>query len=306
MKEAASTTGRLAIAAAQYPLDNCTTLDAWRKKTARWVAEGAATGAKLLIFPEYGAIELAAIRGRDVAADLQQTLGAVADLMPEADGHFARLAQVHDVHILQPSGPVRRTDGRFVNAARLVTPNGRSGVQEKQIMTPFEHGWGVVAGEGLCLFDTVLAGIGVAICYDSEFPLLVRALVEAGADLVLIPSCTERRSGYHRIRAGAVARALENTIATVVSPTVGEALWSPAVDRNSGAAGIFVPSDHALSETGVIAEGRLDAPGWVSGTIDFDALGRLRAGGEMRNHTDWSLQPGAAPLASVVRRIDLH
>ena len=91
------------------------------------------------------------------------------------------------------------------------------------------------------VFETALGRIGVAICYDSEFPLLARALTEAGAEIVLVPSCTERVSGYYRVRTGAMARALENTIATVMSPTVGDALWSPAVDRNAGAAGIFVP-----------------------------------------------------------------
>ena len=94
------------------------------------------------------------------------------------------------------------------------------------------------------MFDTTLGRIGVAICYDSEFPLLVRAMAEAGAEVVLVPSCTERISGYHRVRTGARARALENQIATVVSPTVGDALWSPAVDHNVGAAGIYVPSEH--------------------------------------------------------------
>ena len=85
--------------------------------------------------------------------------------------------------------------------------------------------------------------IGMNICYDSEFPLLARAMAEAGAELLLVPSCTERVSGYHRVRTGARARALENQIAAMVSPTVGDALWSPAVDRNTGAAGIYVPSE---------------------------------------------------------------
>jgi predicted amidohydrolase len=93
----------------------------------------------------------------------------------------------------------------------------------------------------------VLGPIGVAICYDSEFPLLVRAQAEAGAEVILIPSCTESLSGHHRVRPAAQARALESQIATIVSPTVGDALWSPAVDRNVGAGGVFVPADPALS-----------------------------------------------------------
>src|SRR5690606_42050963 len=57
--------------------------------------------------------------------------------------------------------------------------------------------------------------------------------------------------------------ALENQMACVTSPTIGDAPWSPAVDRNNGAAGIFVPSEHGVSDTGVLAEGGLNSPGWV-------------------------------------------
>ena len=119
------------------------------------------------------------------------------------------------------------------------------------------------------MFDTALGRIGIAICYDSEFPLLVRAMAEAGAELILVPSCTERVAGYHRVRTGSMARALENQIATVQSPTVGDALWSPAVDRNTGAAGVYVPSERLVSETGVLAEGTMNEPQWVTATVDL-------------------------------------
>jgi len=297
---------RLKLAVAQYPIGEPSTMAEWREKVAQWVARGAETGAELLVFPEYGAIEVAATFGSAIASDLQQTLSAVASLADEMDAYYAELARRHDVHILAPSGPVRRADGRFVNAARLLTPSGRMGTQEKLIMTPFEREWGIAPGERLRVFDTALGRIGVAICYDSEFPLLVRAQAETGADLVLVPSCTEFVSGYHRVRTAARARALENQIATAQSPTVGDALWSPAVDRNAGAAGIYVPSEANLSMTGILAEGRLNEPGWISAEIDFLALRELRSGGEMRNAADWALQPGAQPLAQEVEVIDLE
>src|SRR5690606_36340310 len=291
---------RIKVAVAQYPIDEPATVAEWRENAARWVASGAETGAQLLVFPEYGAIEIAATFGGEIAGNLQRTLAAVAGLADDMDAFHAELAARHGVHILAPSGPVRRPDGTFVNAARLVTPAGRMGVQEKLIMTPFERDWGVAAGHGLRVFETALGRIGVAICYDSEFPLLVRAQAEAGADLVLIPSCTELVSGWHRVRAAACARALESQIATALSPTVGDAPWSPAVDRNAGAAGIYVPPEAALWLTGVLAEGRLNEPGWVSAEIDFVALESLRTRGEMRNAADWALQPGAKPLAEEV------
>jgi predicted amidohydrolase len=295
---------RIRVADAQYPLDALGTLAAHRDKLARWVAEAAGSGAQLLVFPEYGAMEYASAAGAAAAADLQASLAAVSEALPEMDAAHAELARQHGVHILASSGPSRRGT-RYVNAARLFSPSGPAGVQEKLMMTPFERGWGIAAGGGLRVFDSVLGRIGVAVCYDSEFPLLVRALAEAGAELILIPSCTEFLSGYHRVRTAALARALENGCATVLSPTIGDAPWSPAVDRNAGAAGVFVPADHGLSDTGVLAEGQVNRPGWIYADIDTDGLRRVRESGEMRNNTDWSAQPGAVPLAQSVEIISL-
>jgi predicted amidohydrolase len=294
------------IAAAQYPIGEPATLDAWRDKVARWVAEGAAIGATLLVFPEYAAIEQVAALGREVSGNLEATLNAVADLERERVDLHRELAAKHKVHILVGSGPSRKAPGDYVNAAQLVTPAGSVGVQEKSIMTPFERDWGITPGDAIRVFDTALGRIGIAICYDSEFPLLVRGMAEAGAEIVLIPSCTERISGYHRIRTGAQARALENQIATVTSPTVGDAPWSPAVDRNTGAAGIFVPSEPTVADSGVLAEGTIDEPQWVSATVDLKRLHELRTSGEMRNFTDWSHQPGASCLSDKVQVVPLR
>jgi predicted amidohydrolase len=178
-------------------------------------------------------------------------------------------------------------------------------VQEKLTMTPFERDWGISGGTPLRVFETALGRIGVAICYDAEFPLIVRAQCEAGAEIVLVPSCTEFVSGYHRVRTAAAARALENACVAVLSPTVGDAPWSPAIDRNAGAAGVFVPADHGFSETGVLAEGTLNRPQWVHARADLERLRKVKASGEMRNTADWPAQPGAAPLARHVEVVDL-
>ncbi len=284
---------KVRVASAQFPIGQPATFEAWADNIAAWVGQGAATGAQLLVFPEYGAIELAATLGPSIASDLQATLGAVADLVPAMEASLVALARQHNVHILAGSGPTRRADGRYTNTARLITPAGRIGLQDKMIMTPFEVAWGVVPGDTLRVFDTDLGRIGIAICYDCEFPLLVRAQAEAGAEIILIPSCTERLAGFHRVRAGAAARALESQIATVTSPTIGDAGWSPAVDHNTGAAGIFTPPEAQIAETGVLAEGRINEPGWITADIDLAALRRIRTTGEMRNHADWSRQPGA-------------
>ena len=80
---------------------------------------------------------------------------------------------------------------------------------------------------------------------------------------------------------------------------------SPAVDFNSGAAGIYVPSEHGISDDGVLAEGKLNAAQWVTATIDLARLKRVREAGEMRNARDWSLQPGAPAAKVKVEMVDL-
>jgi predicted amidohydrolase len=296
----------LKVAAAQYPIDQPATLDAWRDKIVRWVADGAATGAEVLVFPEYAAIEQAAALGEKVYGDLDATLQAVAELEGDRVALHQDLAAKHRVHILVGSGPSRKGEGRYVNAAQLVTPKGSVGIQEKLIMTPFETDWGISAGTQLRVFDTVLGLVGINICYDSEFPLIARAMAEAGAELLLVPSCTERVSGYHRVRTGSRARALENQIAAVVSPTEGDALWSPAVDKNTGSAGIYVPSEQTVSDTGILAQGELNAAQWVTADVDMARLRHLRTSGEMRNYIDWPNQLGASKLADKVENVTLE
>jgi len=295
----------LTVAAAQYPIGEPKSLAEWEEKVAKWVAEGAHGGAELLIFPEYAAMEQAAIFGLEVASDLRRSLAKVAELAGKRVAFHAELARQHGVHILVGSGPVLGDDDRYLNAAQLVTPDGNVGEQTKLMMTPFERDWGISAGGPARVFETALGRIGIAICYDSEFPLIARSMAAAGAELLLVPSCTEFVSGYHRVRTGSLARALENQMACVTSPTIGDAPWSPAVDRNNGAAGIFVPSEHGVSDTGVLAEGGLNSPAWVTATIDFEGLRRLRSAGEMRNYVDWPLQPGAQEGSSTVEVIRL-
>jgi predicted amidohydrolase len=170
-------------------------------------------------------------------------------------------------------------------------------------MTRFERErWGVSPGSGVKVFDTPLGRLGVSICYDAEFPLIARRQAEAGADVILVPSCTDGLPGYHRVRIGARARALENQCYAVTSHTVGMAEWSPAVDENVGAAGVFAPPDIGFPPDGVLAEGPLSEPRWVFAELDLAALRMVRAEGQVTNARDWPIQVErsgeAATLAS--------
>lgn len=287
------------VAAAAYPMDFLDSWVAYEQKLTRWVSEAASAGADLLVFPEYGAMELATLAGRDTALDLEASLHAVSERIPDVDDLHARLARAHGVHVLAASAPVFDAElgQRPVNRARFFAPDGSMGVQDKQIMTRFEReDWGVVGGGPLHLFDTALGKIGILICYDSEFPLLGRAMAEA--DLILVPSCTEALTGYSRVRIGAMARALENQCVTVMSSTVGSCDWSEAVDENTGMGGIFGPPDTGFPATGVIAEGRLNQPGWTYADVDLERIAHVRADGVVLNRRHWDDQSGRDVIAA--------
>jgi len=293
------------VAAAQYPLDRLADWAAYEAKLTRWVGEAAAGGAALAVFPEYGAMELAAL-DPVTASDPAGSLASVAALEARVDTLHARLARESGLHILAASMPVRLAEGRFGNRARLFAPSGRMGVQDKLVMTRFEReDWGVSGGSALRAFDTALGRIGIATCYDSEFPLIARALAEAGCELLLVPSCTDTLQGYWRVRVGAQARALEGQMVVVQAPTVGEAPWLPSVDVSRGAAAVYGPPDLGFPEDGVIAIGREGEPGWVLAEVDLARVARARADGAVLNLRHWAEQPGAAPLPAV-ELIDLR
>ncbi len=293
----------LRIAAAQYPIDRLSDLASFEMKLSQWVAEAVDGGAKLLVFPEYGSMELASIFGDKIASDLARSIAAIQDLLPEVDALHAALARKHGIYILAASAPVRQIDGGFVNTARLFAPHG-VGAQEKLVMTRFEREtWKIAPGRGLRVFDTAIGRIGVSICYDAEFPLIVRTLAEAGAQMILVPSCTDTLAGYHRVRLACAARALENQCYVVQAPTVGAAPWSPAVDINIGAAGVFSTPDAGMPDDGVIATGRLDEPAWVFADLDLARIDAVRRAGQVLNFAHWRDQPGAPvlPRADVVK-----
>lgn len=290
----------LTIAAAQYPLDWLDDFAAYEAKLERWVEDAVREGAELLVFPEYAGLELASLAGRDAAGDLVRSIDAVSEALPQADALHARLAHQHGVFILAGSAPERRSGGPVRNVARLFAPQGARGRQEKIMMTRFEREqWGMSGGRDLAVFDIGKARIGVAICYDIEFPLIARALAEAGAEVILAPSCTDTLQGYWRVRLGAQARALESQCIVAQASLVGTVDWSPAVDVNRGAAGAFGPPDLGFPEDGVIAQGEMDKPGWVRAHLDLDAVARVRAEGQVFNHRHWDEQRIVGAAAEV-------
>lgn len=287
------------IATAAYPLDVLTSDAQYEDKIEAWVAEAAGAGAALLVFPEYAAMELATLDGLAVAGDLERSLWAVSDRLAQADAVHQRLAAEYGVHIVAGSGPAA-ADTRPVNRARLITPNGQIGVQDKQIMTRFEaEEWDVVPGNPLQVFDTALGKIGILICYDAEFPLLGRAL--SACDVICVPSVTEAQAGYWRVRIGAQARALEQQCITAMSSVVGDADWSEALGTSHGVGGVFCPPDMGFPETGVLGLGQMNCPGWTYAEADLAQVAAVRRDGVVLNRSHWEGQLGRDATALQVR-----
>jgi predicted amidohydrolase len=290
---------RVRIAAAQWPIERVASIAAWRTKLEAWLAQAAAERSQLAVVPEYASMELTALLSDDVRADLHGQLHALQSMLTPYREAYVAAARRHGMTIVGGSFP-EEVGGAFINRARVFGPGGGEVVVDKLQMTRFEaEDWGVAPGDGQVVVETDWGRFGVAICYDSEFPLIARRLRQAGAELLVVPSCTEATAGYFRVRVACQARALENQLAVIQAPTVGDAPWSPAVDTNVGAAAVYVPPDRGLPDDGVVAMGERNVAQWLHAELDLDAIAAVRQAGAVRVDRDWDLP---AHVGGEVRR----
>lgn len=127
--------------------------------------------------------------------------------------------------------------------------------------------WDTSAGSKLHLFQTDYGAISILICYYNEFPELSRMVCEAGADILFVPSSTDDRQGYWRVRYCAHARAIENQVYVAMTSTVGN-LAVEGLGMHYGQACIMTPSDFPFSRDGIAAEGVTDMEQVVVAYLD--------------------------------------
>lgn len=279
------------IAAAQYNISFLESWAAYQKKIESWVAGAAAQDAKILLFPEYFSMELASLFGREIYSSLSKQLAAMQSLHDDFTDLFKNLAQKYRCIIQAGTFPVGIDSGIYRNRAYLFMPDGRFDCQDKLMMTRFENEqWLIKSGHELKCFDSEYGRIAINICYDSEFPLLARKQAEAGCMLILVPSCTDTLAGYHRVKIGCQARALENQCYVVQASLVGNAEWSEAVDVNVGAAAIYTPVDRGFPDNGILSAGTINAVQWVIAEISPSRCATVREQGQVFNYRDWPLQ----------------
>ena len=278
------------VAVAKYPIQAPADFAAFAERQAAVLGAAAAQGARVAVLPEYLSLELAATFDAGTRADLHASLAAIQRYREDWLALYARLAASLDMYIVAGTFLLAQGNGRYRNRCDVFAPQGAHLWQDKLQLTGFEKGLGVIeGGDALKVFDLDGVRTGVAVCYDSEFPLPVRAQAEAGARLLLVPSCTDTDAGATRVRVGCLARALENRLFVAQSVTAGEAPWSPALDINTGEAAVFAPMDRGFSADGVVAQ-TADDQVWAIAELDLDALDRSRADAQVANDRDWMVQ----------------
>jgi predicted amidohydrolase len=285
------------LALAQFGVEAPASFAAFTARLAATAREAKAGGADMLVLPEYAAMVLAGafIKSPDIAAELEAVVARADDLIVAMQS----IAKGENVFILGGTVPMRIGE-KIYNRAPLMSATGALAFQDKQSMTRFEaERWGITGGAGPQVFATPFGKIGISICYDSEFPLHARAQVTAGAEIILIPSCTDSIAGFNRVRLSARARAVENQCFVAASPLVGNAPWSGAIDENRGYAAVYGPPDHGFPESGVLRRGELDAPGLVFADIDLARVQKVRREGGVLNHRDWPDKIPPCPIVTL-------
>ena len=204
-------------------------------------------------------------------SDLRQAVRNMNDYTARYIELFKELAAQWKVHVIGGSHPTI-VDGKLMNTAYLFTPEGKVFTQDKIHLTRWEkEKWKGDAGNQLRVFDTPHGRIAILICYDIEFPELSRKVCEMGADIIFVPSCTDDRQGFLRVRYCCHARAIENQVYVAVTGTVGN-LPVEGLGLHYGQAAIITPSDFPFARDGIAAEGVPNMEQIVIADVDLSKL----------------------------------
>lgn len=185
------------VQAGSVPFDTPATL----AKVARLTADAAATGARLVVFPEAfvggypkGATFGASVGGRSAQGyrDFQRYFdGAIAVPGP----HTATLADVaarHQVHLV--IGVIERDGGTLYCTVLFFSPQGELLGKHRKVMPTFMERlvWGFGDGATLPVFDTPLGKLGAVICWENYMPLMRMAMYAKGVQIYCMPTADDR------------------------------------------------------------------------------------------------------------------
>ena len=270
---------RIRIGALQYLIRPVRTFDEFSDQVSALVETARDYDCQLVVFPEYFTVQLLTLG--DIRRPMPEQ---IRDLATQAERYIdlmSSLARRHGIYIVAGTTPIMADDGDTVhNISHVFGPSGDYGTQGKLHMTRFEtEEWRVSPSSGITIFNTAFGQMAVAICYDVEFPEVARAAAQQDVRLLVVPSCTDDRQGFLRVRYCAHARAIENQMYVVQACTVGSLPMVPAVHLNYGQASILTPSDFQFPRDGILAEGNINQEMIVIGELNLATIQEARTRG---------------------------
>lgn len=181
-------------------------------KIRQAVAEAASSGATLVVLPELCVTGYGAGEAIVEAAEHEQ----------KALGDFQQVAETHRIAVVL--GLCVAGETGTVNTAALVQPGLPPTVYAKHMLFGEYEKALFAAGTDpspIVVVDGVRCGL--LVCFDVEFPELVRDLAIRGADLVLVPTALPRSEGARFIAKKMIpVRAFENQLFIAYADHCGE------------------------------------------------------------------------------------
>jgi len=272
---------KIRVAALQYYIRPVKSFEEFQDQVYSLVETAQDYKVKMLVFPEYFTTQLLTLG--NTKEPIRQQIRRLAEQEERVKNMLLEFSHQFKMYIVGGTIPSFSTEhkDKIYNRCYVTGPNsGNAESQVKLHITRFEaEDWHVSSGERLRIFDTSFGKIAVTICYDVEFPEIARVAARQGARILVVPSCTDDRQGYLRVRYCAQARAIENQLFVIHSPTVGSLPMVPAVSMNYGQASILTPSDFPFSRDGILAEGQPNLENMVIGELNLDLIEDSRKDG---------------------------
>jgi predicted amidohydrolase len=243
----------------------------------------AGEGTLLLVLPEY--LVECCLAFKPDGLKPQEEMSFLADVGVELVSLLSPLPEKYDISLLAGSMPVKRANG-ITNTAFLLTTDGRQIQQDKLSLTPFEKNpdfWHLTPGGQLQVFELEGVRMAILICLDVEMPALSCILAGKDLDLLLVPSMTEKHSGYHRVYGCAKARAIELMCAVAVCGTVGASKGTTQNDTNVSGAALYLPCEEDFGFKGIADEvfptdGTSGEEPFLIATVPVKQMRKLKSG----------------------------
>ena len=185
------------VQAASVPFDTPACID----KAVRLVAEAAAGGAKVVVFPEafiagypkgldFGLV----VGARDPQGreEFRRYLRAAIDVPGPETQRLGEAAAIHGVHVVM--GVIEREQSTCYCTVLFFGPDGRlQGKHRKLMPTALERMiWGFGDGSTLTAVDSPYGRIGAVICWENYMPLLRMAMYAKNVALYCAPTADDR------------------------------------------------------------------------------------------------------------------